>query len=91
MSSENGFMGDLLGKVRESASHRVGDAFADGYSEAANICIGVLSRKIDDLLNQIKSGRYLSDQEQFLLSSLDGVKSDTESTLRDFWNSTGGE
>lgn len=81
-----GFVGYLLGIVRESAKRRTDDAFAEGYSEAANVCVGVLSEAIDGLLEQIKSGNFLSDQEQFLLSKLNELKSETENALRDAWS-----
>jgi hypothetical protein len=82
------FVGDVL---RESANGVIDGAFVDGYDEAANICVGVLSKNIDDLLNRIKSGSYLSDQEQFLLSKLNELKSETQSELRDFFANTGNE
>ena len=82
------FMGDVL---RESANRIIDDEFAKGYSEAGNICVGVLSNNIDGLLNRIKSGSYLSDQEQSLLSKLNELKSETESELDDFWANTGNE
>jgi hypothetical protein len=56
--------------------------------KAANVCVGVLSETIDGLLKQIKSGSYLSDQEQFLLSKLNELKSQTENALSDFWANT---
>ena len=79
------FVDDLLRGVRNSAHEHIDDAFADGYSEAANVCVGVLSKTIDALLKQIKPGSYLSDQEQFLLSKLNELKSQTENALSDFW------
>jgi hypothetical protein len=82
------FVGDLVDSVRKSASEHSDDAFADGYNDAANICVGVLSETIDGLLKQIKLGSYLSDQEQFLLSKLNELKSQTENALSDFWANT---
>jgi hypothetical protein len=79
------FVGDLLGSARTSVNEHIDDAFADGYNEAANVCVGILSETINGLLKQIKPGSYLSDQEQFLLSKLNELKSETESALRDFW------
>jgi hypothetical protein len=76
------FVGDLL---RESAGKHYDNIFAEGYNEAANICVGVLSKHIDGLLKQIKSQNYLSNEEQFLLSRLNELKLETESELRDYW------
>ncbi|MBB5871895.1 hypothetical protein F4553_005274 [Allocatelliglobosispora scoriae] len=88
MSSVNGFMRDVLDGVRKRVNDRDDDVFADGFNEATSICVGILSKNIDDLLNQIKSGSYLSDQEQFLLSRLTEMKSETEKCLRDYGGST---
>ena len=57
--------------------------FSEGYDEAANICMGLLSKKIDDLLSQVKAGEYLSEQEQFLLSSLHEMRAEMDAALRD--------
>ena len=57
------------------------DAFFDGYNTAANICVDVITKNIDELFSQINSGSFLSDQEQFLLSKLNDLKSETEEKL----------
>ena len=49
------------------------DAFFDGYNTAANICVDVITKNIDELFSQINSGSFLSDQEQFLLSKLNDL------------------
>lgn len=77
---------DTLNRLREADNKRIYEAFNDGYHEAANICVGILEKKIDELLSQIKSGSYLSEQEQFMLSKLNELKSETEEELRNFWN-----
>lgn len=70
----------------------VGDkVFADGYNEAANICVDVLSRRIDGLMGQIKAGRDLSSKEQLLLSALTELKSETQAELYRFWDEPGGD
>lgn len=92
MSSGNkimrGFLGSAGNGARRVAKELVDDSFARGFDEAASISVGVLSKNIDDLLNKIKSGSYLTDQEQFLLSRLTEMKAATEKDLRDFWGST---
>ncbi|MEV4535399.1 hypothetical protein AB0J82_16365 [Asanoa sp. NPDC049518] len=79
--------GALLGGVRRVVNDRENDAFAHGFEEAAGICLGLLSKSIEGLMDQIKSGKFLSDQEQFLLLRLNEMKSETEGHLRDFWDS----
>ena len=75
-----------------SAGRDVGDrVFADGYNDAANICVDVLSKKIDGLMSQIKAGRDLSSKEQFLLSALTELKSETQAELHRFWDDPGDE
>ena len=88
MSGVNGFMRDVIDGVRKRASDRLGDEFDDGFEEAANICMGVISKNVDGLLHRIKSGNYLSDQEQFLLSKLTEMQSETEKSLREFQGSS---
>ena len=77
----SGFLDDLIRKIQQDARGRLDDEYLAGYNEAANICVDLLSKKIDGLLNQIKSGSYLSEEEQFLLSQLNALKSETERTL----------
>ncbi len=91
MSIDKHLLYGLLGAMGKAENDRLIDAFADGYEEAADICVSVLTKNIDGLLNQIKSGNYLSDQEQFLLSKLTQVKTETERALRDYWDNSGTE
>jgi len=91
MSSENNPKGEWRSWMRELGRQQIENLFADGYNKAASICIGMLSRKIDGLISQMESGPFLSEQEQFLLSSLTRMRSDTESALHDYWNNAGGE
>lgn len=75
-----------------SAARDVNDrAFADGHNDAANICVDVLSKKIDGLMSQIKAGRALSSNEQFLLSALTELKSETQAELHRSWHDPSGE
>ena len=75
---------DTLKKVRESADSHMNDAFFYFFNTAANICVDVITKNIDELFSQINSGSFLSDQEQFLLSKLNDLKSETEEKLVDF-------
>jgi hypothetical protein len=87
MSSVNDFLRDALDGARKAANNRVDDSFADGFDKAANICTGVLSKNIDGLKKKMEAGDYLSSQEQFLLSRLFEIESETEKDLRDNWGS----
>jgi hypothetical protein len=85
MASGEDFLRYVGGTVRKVALDRVDDAFAEGFKEAANISVEVLSKKMDDLLSRIKAGNPLSDQEQYLLVGLHELKSETEQSLRAYW------
>jgi hypothetical protein len=76
----------VRGVLRDSANGVVNDVFAQGYDAAAGVCLKLLSEKIDGLLGQIKAGRSLSEKDQFLLASLDDLRSEVDGALRDFWN-----
>jgi hypothetical protein len=60
------------------------EAFNDGYNEDANICVGTITKKVDELFSQINSNSFLSEREQFMLLKLKELKSETEEKLRDF-------
>lgn len=77
---------ETLNDIRESGNTRLDEAFNDGYNEAANICVEIINQKIDALFNNITSNSYLTNQEQFMLSNLKELKSETEEQLRKFWN-----
>jgi hypothetical protein len=49
-------MDDTLNGVRESANNRMNEAFANRFDEAANICVEIITTKIDELFGQINSG-----------------------------------
>jgi len=80
-------MDDTKNGVRESGDKWMNEAFIDGYNEAADICVSIITKKIDELFSQINSGSFLSEQEQFMLSKLKELKSETEEELQVFWSS----
>ncbi|MEE1805232.1 hypothetical protein [Streptomyces sp. BE133] len=92
MSIGNRVMRELGDVMRTGAGRVLDNEYADGFNSAANICVSVLSDAIDGLLAKIKSGDYLSDEEQALLSRLTELKAEMEEGLRNFWESepTGG-
>ncbi|GAB2813850.1 hypothetical protein GCM10027073_52690 [Streptomyces chlorus] len=87
MPSGKDFMRDLIDSAARGAYRPIDDAYADGFNEAAHICVSALSESINELLAQIKSGSYLSNEEQFLLSRLSQLKTEMEFGLRNFWAS----
>lgn len=88
MSMMNNVVRVLVDNAKD-IGRRVFDAQrAEGFENATTICIGVLSKNIDDLMNKPKSGSYLNDEEQFLLSRLTEIKSAIEQDLLDYRGST---
>ena len=85
------FMQYASNVANESKDKAVKEIFVDGYNEAAGICVGTITKKMDELYSQISSGSFLSEQEQFLLSNLKELKSETEEKLYDFWRNNGNE
>ncbi|WP_405088323.1 hypothetical protein [Microbispora sp. NBC_01389] len=79
MSSVIAFFRDI---AIEAGRKLFDNEFDKGFDEATDICMSTLQKNIDDLMSKMKSGNLLSDQEQFLLSRLDELKSETEDRLR---------
>ena len=75
-------IGDILDKTRENRNRRLDDKFFNGYDTAASICIEAVNEKIDELHKQINDGKFLSNQEQFLLAHLNELKREIEDILR---------
>ncbi|MFG1881983.1 hypothetical protein [Micromonospora sp. NPDC049102] len=73
------FMGDV---ARGAGARLVAEEFAKGYDEAADILMRILSEEIDELSNRPKVGRYLSEQDQFLLSSLCDIRARIQAALK---------
>ena len=82
----NSVINDSITKVRGSVNERENEIFIDGYNQAANICVDIITKNIDELFNQINSNSFLSKQEQFTLLKLKELKSETEKELQDFWD-----
>lgn len=84
--------GDLMVNYMVNVRRRLLEKFCEhGYNEAGDRCLGVLSRKIDDLQTQVKSGSSLSKQDQFLLTKLHELKAEIESELCNFGAAAGDE
>lgn len=78
------FFDELKSRARATGNQRLDEEFAAGYDEAANICVGIVTNKINDLIATINSGQLLLEKEQLLLVSLNQLKSETEEALRAF-------
>lgn len=89
MSNESGtwrgFAAELGTHVRRSATERLDEEFIVGFNEAANISVGLLTAKIDELMSRMQSGSYLSEPDQQLLAQLAALKTETEESLRKYW------
>jgi hypothetical protein len=73
-----------LGGISREAGRRVLDErYEAGYNDAASICFSILEGRIEGLYEKIQSDGPLSDAEQLLLASLDGVKKETDAALRE--------
>jgi len=48
----------------------------DGYCWGADVCIGLIENKINAMFNQMQSGNFLSEQDQFFLSKLRELQSE---------------
>ena len=49
------FANELLERVRKVANDHADDAFANGFDEAAKICVGLLSETTEGLMKKISS------------------------------------
>ena len=54
-----------------------------GYEEAADVCVGVVTARIEDLTNRLGS---LSKEDQSLLRTLDELRSEMETKLVESWD-----
>jgi len=87
MANENGFIGELRRQLQGTADEHLQAALNEGFGDAASICLGVISRKYDFLMQKIASGQRPSDEELAVLSSLHELKSEIDSELRAFGES----
>ena len=54
--------------------------FSKGFDEAANLCVGLLTAKLDELLGKMKTGA-LSSEEQRVFAELSELKAEMERRL----------
>ena len=79
---------ELAGIPGEVLRHHADSQFEEGFNVAANVCVDLLSAKIDDLAGKMKAGE-LSGPEQVFLSSLTDLKAETERSLYGYWEAQG--
>lgn len=87
MTNENGYFGELRRKWEGTRNEHLDAEANKGFNDAAAICLGVISKKSDSLMQQIASGQRPSDEELAVLSSLHELKSEMDSALRAFGES----
>ena len=73
-----------ISSFRESGKRFVDDHFFDGYETAASICIEAITKRIAELNEQIIEGKFLSNQDQYLMAKLDELKREIEDRLHNF-------
>ena len=83
---KNSIGGTFLNKLRENVNSHLDEKFYNGYDTAAGICLEVITKRIDELYKKINEGKLLSDQEQFLMAQLNGLKREIEDRLRNVDN-----
>ena len=71
----------FLSRVQEDVTDHLDQEFNRGFDEAANLCIGILEQKINDLANKISPSTFLTEAEQLLLATLQQLKVETEDRL----------
>jgi hypothetical protein len=72
--------------VKDMGTRLAGDWIKDGYDSAAHVSTGLLAHRIEELHDKNRSGKRLTQQEQYLLTTLTDIKSDMERELQDAWD-----
>ena len=70
--------------LREVENNHFDDAFYRGYDRASRVCIKHISHKVGTLRKQIKEGKYLSKEDQFLMVQLEDLQREIEEQLSKF-------
>lgn len=76
-------LAEFQSRNRDERDAVLGDAWRDGYETAAGVCLGVLAKNIDDLLNRLGN---LSKDEQVVLSRLHQLQQATKEELGAPWS-----
>lgn len=81
----------VLGSVRQVANDRVNAERGEGFKDAADIAMGVLTERIDTLQGKMKQSPYLTNEEQVLLSNLIELRVEIANAFDAFWERTATE
>ena len=73
----------ILGEIGKSVIRGKEDDRIFGYDLAANICIDVIDKKINELNERMNLGKFLKNEEQFLLGRLNALRNEIENELRE--------
>lgn len=75
---------EALTRVRGVARENTDQAFEDGFNEAANICVRLVTDAAAELTTKMGSAS-LSDREQAQLARLSSLKTEMEQALYGYW------
>jgi hypothetical protein len=83
-------MGDFMSRFADAwrnapPSPSVRRAFSNGFDDAADICIGVVSGRTDAVLSQIKQGNMPASHGNLIVATLAELRSEMEAELRGYW------
>lgn len=75
---------EALTRVRGVAREHTDQAFEDGFNEAANICVRLVTEAAAQLTTKMGTAS-LSDREQAQLARLSSLKEEMEKSLYGYW------
>ena len=81
----------VLGSVRQVANDRVNAERGEGFQDAADIALRVLTQRIDQLQQKMGQSPYLTTEEQVLLANLIALRTETAGAFDAFWADGTGE
>jgi hypothetical protein len=73
------FLRDLLTGIQSRNQDRLEDEWQDGYEQSAQVCLGVLSKEIDELQRRLGN---LPKEDQVVLSHLHELRSAMKEELQ---------
>ena len=81
---------EALTRVRGVAREHTDQAFEEGFNEAANICVRLITEAAAELTAKMGKAS-LSDREQAQLARLSGLKEEMEQALYGYWEQPAAE
>lgn len=67
--------------ARAARDDAVGRLYGNGFNDAANVCVELLTERSDHLMGRIRAGALLTDAEQHVLAELSELKAEMERRL----------